>query len=243
MAAFEVPDELWARITEVLPVRQRRHRWPGRKPLDDRACLNGILFVLLTRINWGDLPQQLGYGSGMTCWRGALADLFDVTRGSIRNAIDDVLPLLAEDGFQLPPLARAASQQGGDAHLHHRPRHRIGRQQTTSLNLHKPGGAATRWPERPAGPATALHRSPRRTRKVRSAAVIPHSSGRRAARCEHGHLPVAYRRDRPAGFDLALARRSLAEATPRGGGRGGESRSCVLTRGSHSGTVSKREAN
>jgi transposase len=69
MAAFEVPDELWARIAQVLPVRQRRHRWPGRKPLDDRACLNGILFVLLTGINWGDLPQQLGYGSGMTCWR------------------------------------------------------------------------------------------------------------------------------------------------------------------------------
>jgi hypothetical protein len=31
MAAYEVPDELWARIIEVLPVRQRRHRWPGRK--------------------------------------------------------------------------------------------------------------------------------------------------------------------------------------------------------------------
>jgi len=69
MAIFEVPDQLWARITEVLPARQRRHRWPGRKPLDDRACLNGILFVLLTGINWTDLPQQLGYGSGMTCWR------------------------------------------------------------------------------------------------------------------------------------------------------------------------------
>jgi transposase len=69
MAAFEVPDELWTRISEVLPVRQRRHRWPRRKPLDDRACLNGILFVLLTGINRGDLPQQLGYGSGMTCWR------------------------------------------------------------------------------------------------------------------------------------------------------------------------------
>jgi transposase len=64
MVAFEVPDELWERITQVLPARQRRHRWPGRKPLDDRACLNGILFVLLTGINWGDLPQQLGYGSG-----------------------------------------------------------------------------------------------------------------------------------------------------------------------------------
>jgi transposase len=25
--------------------------------------------VLLTGIRWTDLPQQLGYGSGMTCWR------------------------------------------------------------------------------------------------------------------------------------------------------------------------------
>jgi transposase len=69
MAAFEVPDELWACIAEVLPVRQRRYRRPGRKRLDDRACLNGILFVLATGIAWKDLPQQLGYGSGMTCWR------------------------------------------------------------------------------------------------------------------------------------------------------------------------------
>jgi transposase len=37
------------------------------------------------------------------CTQGALADLFDVSRGTIRNAIDDVLPLLKEDGFQLPP--------------------------------------------------------------------------------------------------------------------------------------------
>jgi hypothetical protein len=37
------------------------------------------------------------------CAQGALADLFDVSRGTIRNAIDDVLPLLEEDGFQLPP--------------------------------------------------------------------------------------------------------------------------------------------
>jgi transposase len=53
----------------LLPKRQRRRRWPGRKPLDDRACLNGILFVLATGIRWDRLPQQLGYGSGMTCWR------------------------------------------------------------------------------------------------------------------------------------------------------------------------------
>jgi transposase len=31
--------------------------------------LNGILFVLTTGIAWQRLPQELGYGSGMTCWR------------------------------------------------------------------------------------------------------------------------------------------------------------------------------
>jgi transposase len=39
------------------------------QPLDDRRVLNGILFVLATGIPWTRLPQQLGYGSGMTCWR------------------------------------------------------------------------------------------------------------------------------------------------------------------------------
>jgi transposase len=38
--------------------------------MDDRACLNGILFVLATGIGWERLPQQLGYGSGMTCCAG-----------------------------------------------------------------------------------------------------------------------------------------------------------------------------
>ena len=69
MARYEVSDELWVRIEPLLPVRARRARWPGRLPLDDRACLNGILFVLSTGISWVDLPQQFGYGSGMTCWR------------------------------------------------------------------------------------------------------------------------------------------------------------------------------
>jgi transposase len=65
----EVSDELWERLKPLLPQRPRRRRWPGRKPLDDRACRNGILFVLWTGIRWDRLPQQLGYGSGMTCWR------------------------------------------------------------------------------------------------------------------------------------------------------------------------------
>ena len=37
--------------------------------MPDRLCLQGILFVLYTGIGWEDLPQELGFGSGMTCWR------------------------------------------------------------------------------------------------------------------------------------------------------------------------------
>lgn len=64
-----VSDQFWERVEPVLPLRPRRFRYPGRKPLDDRAVLSGILFVLHTGIAWEHLPQELGFGSGMTCWR------------------------------------------------------------------------------------------------------------------------------------------------------------------------------
>lgn len=64
-----VSDELWARVEPLLPRRQRRFRYPGRRRLDDRQALQGILFVLHTGIAWGHLPAQLGFGSGVTCWR------------------------------------------------------------------------------------------------------------------------------------------------------------------------------
>jgi transposase len=64
-----VPDGLWARIEPLLPVVPRRIDHPGRRRLDDRKVLCGILFVLYTGVPWEFLPQELGFGSGMTCWR------------------------------------------------------------------------------------------------------------------------------------------------------------------------------
>ena len=66
---WEVPDELWERVEPLLPRKTRRFRYPGRRPLDDRRVLSGILFVLATGVGWERLPKELGFGSGMTCWR------------------------------------------------------------------------------------------------------------------------------------------------------------------------------
>jgi transposase len=70
MAHELVDDKLWAEVEPLLPKPKRRRRiFPGRKPLDDRKCLSGILFVLRSGIPWEMLPKEMGCGSGMTCWR------------------------------------------------------------------------------------------------------------------------------------------------------------------------------
>lgn len=69
MAKQILDDKLWQIIEPLLPKKKRRFRYPGRKQLDDRSVLRGILFVLKTGIAWEDLPQEMGCGSGMTCWR------------------------------------------------------------------------------------------------------------------------------------------------------------------------------
>jgi transposase len=63
-----VSDALWERLQPLLPpAPPRRFRFPGRKPLDYRKILTGILFVLKTGIAWDDLPAALGCGCGKTC--------------------------------------------------------------------------------------------------------------------------------------------------------------------------------
>lgn len=69
MSQALVDDELWELIQPLLPRSPRRYCHPGRRRIDDRNVLNGVLFVLTTGIAWQRLPQELGFGSGMTCWR------------------------------------------------------------------------------------------------------------------------------------------------------------------------------
>ena len=67
-AHWNVSDELWA-VFEPLVPEHERSRPGGRRRLSDRKALEGILFVLHTGIAWRHLPCELGFGSGVTCWR------------------------------------------------------------------------------------------------------------------------------------------------------------------------------
>lgn len=68
MAKPLLPDDLWEAIEPLLPPEPPKPKggWP-RVP--DRAALTGILFVLKSGIPWEMLPQEMGCGCGMTCWR------------------------------------------------------------------------------------------------------------------------------------------------------------------------------
>ena len=63
-----LPSELWKKIEPVIAEMYPRAR-TGRPRVPDRDVLRGILFVLKTGIQWEFLPQEMGCGCGMTCWR------------------------------------------------------------------------------------------------------------------------------------------------------------------------------
>jgi transposase len=67
-ASMLVPDALWEAIEPLLPSEPPKPKG-GRPRIPERAALGGIVFVLRTGCPWRLLPQELGCGSGVTCWR------------------------------------------------------------------------------------------------------------------------------------------------------------------------------
>ena len=68
MAKELVTDELWEVIEPLLPEEPAKPKG-GRPRIDGRRALTGIILVLKSGIPWEMLPQEMGCGSGMTCWR------------------------------------------------------------------------------------------------------------------------------------------------------------------------------
>jgi transposase len=124
-APWIVSDALWERIEPLLPRRERRFRYPGRRRLSDRQALQGILFVLATGIAWGQLPRELGFGSGITCWRrleewqraGVWDELHALLLGELRaagelewsRAVVDSSHVQAKKGAKRPVRARSTA--------------------------------------------------------------------------------------------------------------------------------------
>jgi transposase len=108
-----VPDGLWERIAPLLPPHKpRRHRYPGRRPIDDRTALAGIVFVLKTGIAWNQLPTALVGCSGITCWRrlrdwtkaGVWPTLHQLLLAELRAAGELDLEVCAVDGSHVRAL-------------------------------------------------------------------------------------------------------------------------------------------
>ena len=68
MAEPLIPESLWEILKPLLPPEPPKLKG-GRPRIPNRQTLRGILFVLPSGIPWQMLPQELGCGSGMTCWR------------------------------------------------------------------------------------------------------------------------------------------------------------------------------
>ena len=62
----QLTDERWAKIEPLLP-KFKRSRKGGRKPVENRRTLEGILWVLRSGARWQDLPDE--FPSPSTCWR------------------------------------------------------------------------------------------------------------------------------------------------------------------------------
>jgi len=64
---MDLTDEQWEVVKPFIPVIPKRADGKGRPRADDRAVLNGILWIMRTGAAWQDLPDR--YPSPATCHR------------------------------------------------------------------------------------------------------------------------------------------------------------------------------
>ena len=165
MRRYELSDEEWGLIEDLLPRQRKRRR--GRRWRDHRQVLNGVFWVLHTGSQWRELPERYGpwktvYGR-FRRWR--LEGLFDRILDRLRVRLDAGgridWDLFCVDGTSVRASRSAAGgREGGPARQ-------------------SPSPATTRWVAREAAgersstwplTVTAL-RSPRRSPPGRRASA------------------------------------------------------------------------
>jgi transposase len=85
---MDLTDEQWAVVAPLIPAPPRRFDCRGRPRREDRAVLNGVLWVLRTGAAWHDLPAR--YPSYPTCYR-----RYRQWRGC--GALDQIISALVDD--------------------------------------------------------------------------------------------------------------------------------------------------
>jgi len=88
---WRVPDELWSRFQAVLDERDPPAS-TGRKRIDQRAALNGIVYQLRTGCQWNALPKEFGDDSSVhrTFQRWIERGVFDRTWALLIAACEDL---------------------------------------------------------------------------------------------------------------------------------------------------------
>jgi transposase len=66
VARRELTDVQWTKIERLLP-KEKLSPHGGRRRIDDREVMEGILWVLRSGARWKDLPRE--FPSATTCWR------------------------------------------------------------------------------------------------------------------------------------------------------------------------------
>ncbi len=88
----ELSNAQWDHIHSYLPPQPK----VGRKRVDDRQVVNGILYVLITGCQWRDMPKQ--YGSYVTAWR-------RLKRWSEEGVWDMIFDSLKDDSYEKGQLS------------------------------------------------------------------------------------------------------------------------------------------
>lgn len=92
MVGLELTDKQWHKLLRLLP-EPPRSDGGGQVPASNRACLEGILWLVRSGARYKDMPKH--FPSGSTCWR-RLKWWYE--QGAVLNAWQTILGLLDKKG-------------------------------------------------------------------------------------------------------------------------------------------------